>query len=327
MKNTECRDAQDQLVEYIEGELDKTQQALLARHLETCADCQKELKEIERLRATLAREQAPELGAAFWESFPDRVWRAYQSEQITERQRGAGLQGLLERLRLALTAPVLIPAVALSLVIGLALFFALESPGTPGIAAFQAKIHSGENLAQLARRSGTELPAETRFGFSATGAPVSFFRVGHWYAESLAYAAGGDTDTARQRLAAIAEQLGDAPAGLSALTHGNPSRTNIAALEPELARLATGPRDAVLFQTGGQLMNLLLSVAARDPAMLRAVAPEIRRLRQELEPLGVAPGAVRNLDVLADLLAGNDLSDRDYAKAARLIRDTQLILM
>ena len=102
---------------------------------------------------------------------------------------------------------------------------------------------------------------------------------------------------------------------------------NIAALEPELARLATGPRDAILFQAGGQLMNLLLSVAARDPAMLRAAAPEILRLRQELEPLGVAPGAVRNLGVLADLLAGNDLSDRDYAKAARLIRDTQLILM
>ena len=55
MKNTECRGAQDQLVEYIEGELDKTQQALLARHLETCADCQKELKEIERLRAALHR--------------------------------------------------------------------------------------------------------------------------------------------------------------------------------------------------------------------------------------------------------------------------------
>jgi len=328
MKNTACRDAQDQLVEYIEGELDKTQHALLARHLETCADCQKELKEIERLRATLVSEQAPEPGAAFWESFPDRVWRAYQSEQTAApRQRGAGLQGLLERLRLALVPPVLIPALALSLIVGLALFFALESPGTTSIAAFQAKIHNGENLAQLARRSVAPLPAETQFGFSAAAPSVSFFRVGHWYAESLAYAAGGETDTARQRLVAIATQLGSVPAGLNTLTQGKPSHAHIAALEPELARLAPKPRDAVLFRTGGQLVNLLLAVAAHDRAMLRGAAPEILRLRQELEPLGVAPGAVRNLGALADLLAGSDLAERDYDKAARLIRDTQLILM
>jgi len=327
MKNAACRDVQDQLVEYIEGELDKTRQALLARHLETCADCQQELKAIERLRAALAREQAPEPGAAFWENFPDRVWRAYQSEQNTPRQRGTWLQSLLERLRLALVPPVLIPAVALSLIIGLTLFFVLESPGTPGIATLQAKIHSSENLAQLARRSVAELPAASQFGFSAPAPSVSFFRVGHWYAESLAYAAGGETDMARQRLVAIAGQLGSAPAKLNALTQGHPTRARIAALEPELARLATEPRDAVQFRAGGLLVNLSLAVAVRDRALLRDAAPEILRLRQELEPLGVAPGAVRNLRVLADLLASNDLSERDYNKAAELIRDTQLILM
>ena len=55
MKNTECRDAQDQLVEYIEGELDKTQQALLARHLETCA---------QRSRTNRRRSPAPRSGKA-----------------------------------------------------------------------------------------------------------------------------------------------------------------------------------------------------------------------------------------------------------------------
>jgi len=160
------------------------------------------------------------------------------------------------------------------------LFFALESPGTTSIAAFQAKIHNGENLAQLARCSVAPLPAETQFGFSAAAPSVSFFRVGHWYAESLAYAAGGKTDTARQRLVAIATQLGSVPAGLNTLTQGKPSHAHIAALEPELARLAPKPRDAVLFRTGGQLVNLLLAVAAHDRAMLRGAAPEILRLRQ-----------------------------------------------
>jgi hypothetical protein len=328
MKNSGCREVRDQLVEFVEGELDKTRRALLARHLETCVECQKELKEIEHLRNALTRAQVPEPGAAFWENFPDRVLRAYQSEQapVTAHQPGSRVQGLLESLRHVLAPPLLIPALALSLVIGFALFFTLEAPVTPGIATLQAKIQTSENLAQLTHRSVAELPADSQFGFSAAPS-VSFFRVGHWYAESLAYAAGNETATARTRLVAIAAQLGNAPASLNALTHDNPSRARIAALEPELAQLAKTPRDTALFRAGGQLVNLLLAAAVHDQALLRGAAPEILRLQQALGPLGMAPGVVRNLNALSDLLAGNALADRDYDQIIKLIRDTQLILM
>ena len=329
IKDAECRNAHDQLVDSIENELDKTQQQALARHLETCANCRAELKALEHLRESLAHQHVPDPGAAFWESFPDRVWQAHQSQHTatTRRDRDDGLQRLRVWLQLALTPRFsVVAATAFTLIVGLTLFFTFESPGAPSIATFQANIRDTEGLALLARRSVPELAAENRYGFSATPNSVNFFRVGYWYAESLAYTAGGDIESARRRLAAMTELLGATSPNLSALARDKPSLTHIAAFEPELIRLAAGARSTALFQAGGQLVNLTLAVAARDGTILRAAAPDILRLRRTLETAGAPPGALRDLAALAELLAGHDLTEREYAQAAALLRDIQLVL-
>ena len=329
MKDAECRNARDQLVDLIENELDKTQQQALARHLETCANCRAELKALKHLRESLARQPVPYPGAAFWESFPDQVWQAHQSQQTatTHRDRGNGLQRLRAWLQLVLTPRFsVVAATAFTLVVGLTLFFNFESPGAPSIAAFQANIQNTEGLALLARRSVPGLAAENQYGFSAAPNSVNFFRVGYWYAESLAYTAGGDIESARQRLAVMAELLGTTSPRLSALARDKPSLTHIAAFEPELIRLATDARATAVFQAGGQLVNLTLAVAARDATILRAAAPDILRLRRALETAGAPPGALRDLAALAELLAGHDLTEREYAQAAALLRDIQLVL-
>jgi len=330
MKTMTCKAAQAQLVDYVEGELDQARRPALQEHVATCPHCRRELQEIERVRGALGRERVPDPGAAFWEKFPDQVWQAYRNELSARPRHGLAARGgeMLARIRFVLAPRLWVPAAAVVvLVVGLALFFALETPNSPGIAAFQARIQGGKNLVPLAQRSLLELPADHRYGFSAAPGKVNFFRIGHGYAESLAYAAGGDAETARKRLAAIAGSLGAVGGDLAGLTQGSPSPRQIAALEPELARIAEGARQAALFRAGGWLVNLALAVAARDRAALQDAAPEILRLRRDLESGGVAPGALRDLSTLARLLARDSFSDREYAEAARLIREVQLVLI
>jgi uncharacterized protein DUF3365/putative zinc finger protein len=85
-----CRDAQAQLLDYAEGELDEALRATLREHLAACADCSRELQEIEGMRSALGRERVPDPGPAFWEKFPDRVWRAYRAELSAEGRPGRG---------------------------------------------------------------------------------------------------------------------------------------------------------------------------------------------------------------------------------------------
>jgi len=329
MKTMTCETAQAQLLDYVEGELEEARRPGLQEHVAACPHCRRELQEIERLRGVLGRERVPDPGAAFWAEFPDRVWQAYRSEQSAAPRLGPGARigAMLER---ALAPRLWVPAAAmLALVTGVALFFPLERSGGPDIAAFQARIQGGHSLKLNAQRGVFELPADRSLGFSAASGRVDFFRIGHGYAESLAYAASGDAETARLRLRAIAESLDPVPGDLAALAQGRPSPGQIAALEPELARIAAGAgtREATLFRAGGWLANIALAAAARDRSAMRDAAPEILRLRQELESGGAAPGALRNLDTLARLLTGESFSDRDYAEAARLIREIQLVLI
>jgi hypothetical protein len=333
MKTMPCQAAQAQLLDYLEGELDDALRAALHEHVASCPRCSGELQEIERLRGALGRERVPDPEAAFWGKFPDRVWQAYRAELTAARRPSlaARVAETLARARLPRVPGLWVPVAAiLILVLGFTLFIALETPRARDIAAFQAKIQGGKNLALLAQGNIPELPSDHRYGFAAGAGKVNFFLVGHRYAESLAYAAGGDVEAARQRLAAIAESLGAAPGDLAGVARsGSPSLREIAALEPGLVRIAAGAgaREATLFRGGGWLVNLALAVAARDQAALRAAAPEIRRLQHGLEQAEQAPGALRNLGTLAELSASNNLSDRDYTHAARLIRDIQLALL
>ena len=80
-----CRDAQAQLLDYTEGELDEALRATLREHLVACPHCQRELQEVEGLRSALGRERVPDPGVAFWEKFPDRVWQAYRAELSAAR--------------------------------------------------------------------------------------------------------------------------------------------------------------------------------------------------------------------------------------------------
>ena len=95
-----CQEVQAQLLEYAEGDLDDSLRAPLHDHIAACLQCQRELEDIEHLRsALLDDDRVPDPGAAFWDKFPDRVWRAYRRELSTAsrsapRPRGSGTLGV-----------------------------------------------------------------------------------------------------------------------------------------------------------------------------------------------------------------------------------------
>jgi uncharacterized protein DUF3365/putative zinc finger protein len=92
MKTMTCEDAQPLLPDYAEGRLDDALRATLREHIAACPHCQRELREIEGLRSALGRERVPDPGPAFWEKFPDRVWKAYRAElSAASRPGSAGM--------------------------------------------------------------------------------------------------------------------------------------------------------------------------------------------------------------------------------------------
>jgi len=210
--------------------------------------------------------------------------------------------GLLERLRLALVPPVLIPALALSLIVGLALFFALESRHDEH-RAFRQKYTTAKTWRSSHAAAWRHCRRKPSLAFRHGASSASFESA--LVCRVAGYAAGGKTDTARQRLVAIATQLGSVPAGLNTLTRVN-RRTHTS---PRWSRSLPGSPKAARCRAvpdGGQLVNLLLAVAAHDRAMLRVQRRRSCACGRNSNHSACA-GAVRNLGALADLLAGSDL--------------------
>jgi hypothetical protein len=332
MTNPSCEQARGQLLDYLEGELDAVARDALSGHLGACAECLAELQELERLQARLeaARGRDPE---PLRHDFADQVWQAYRREEAAQMRRGIGVriwQAALARVSAASTPVRWLPAaVAAALVVGIALYLGPEPVSVGAMAAFQARLQAA-SPGVLAQRGVLELSGDHQFGFAEPTSAASFFRSGHEYARALAAAAAGDREEWRGHVRQIAQSLGSAPQSLQALLRDDASPMQLAALEPELERMAAraGPAAVQSFRAGGWLANLALAAAVRDAAALRKGAPEVLRLRQEMERAGGAlPDVLRGLTELGQVLESPVLGERDCDRAARLIRELQLILI
>jgi Putative zinc-finger len=328
MSTMNCESARLLLIDYVEHELDEARRSAFRMHLDACPQCRREVREIEHLRETLEHDRAPDPGAQFWKEFPERTWQTMMATQPRAPRTGLTTRvgGIFARWRDKPRAWV--PALAsLALILGLALFFWPHANDTSGIALMQAKIRTPQNLADLARQTAPAISDPNQYGFAPKPDAVNFFRIGHRYAEALAYAGGNDDASALQRLADIAAILGDPSGKIAQVAPDRPMPEQIAALEAALARRAGAARQAALFRAGGELMNLALAVAARDQNYLRAALPALRRMRNDLESTGAAPGALRNLEALDVSLDHTALTDGTYAESARLIREIQHALI
>lgn len=76
----DCREVQDQLIEFHEDELGRLEAERIGAHLEACPHCREELRTIEKVMEGLKSLRLPEPGEAFWRNFPKRVGEAIHGE-------------------------------------------------------------------------------------------------------------------------------------------------------------------------------------------------------------------------------------------------------
>ncbi len=73
----DCREVQDQLIDFHEDQLDPKVAEHIRGHLGMCPLCREELSSIEKVIVGLESQRLPDPGEAFWRDFPKRVRRAF----------------------------------------------------------------------------------------------------------------------------------------------------------------------------------------------------------------------------------------------------------
>jgi len=73
----DCREVQDQLIEFYEDQLDRKDAEHMRGHLAICPLCREELSSIEKVIVGLKSQRLPDPGEVFWRGFPKRVREAF----------------------------------------------------------------------------------------------------------------------------------------------------------------------------------------------------------------------------------------------------------
>ena len=77
----DCREVQDQLIEFYEDQLGPREAEQIRAHLWMCLACREELSSIEKVIGGLKSQRLPEPGEAFWRDFPKTVRKAFYEER------------------------------------------------------------------------------------------------------------------------------------------------------------------------------------------------------------------------------------------------------
>jgi TonB family protein len=77
----DCRRVRPLLGALHDGELDEVSQEVVRRHLNACADCRRDLAELEHLTALSRRADPPELADDYWDWLGTRVQRRLRQDQ------------------------------------------------------------------------------------------------------------------------------------------------------------------------------------------------------------------------------------------------------
>ncbi len=73
----DCREVQDQLIEFYEDQLDRRDAEQIRGHLEICSLCREELSSIEKVILGLKSQRLSDPGEVFWRDFPKKVRKAF----------------------------------------------------------------------------------------------------------------------------------------------------------------------------------------------------------------------------------------------------------
>ncbi len=124
----DCREVQDQLIEFSEDQLGRKEAEQIRDHLRICPTCREELCSIEKVIGGLKSQRLHDPGEAFWRDFPKRVGKAFFEERrpirVTIYSRvWEGIYGTTKWFPSPKTVSVAVSIAAIVLVIAGLLFF------------------------------------------------------------------------------------------------------------------------------------------------------------------------------------------------------------
>ena len=209
-------------------------------------------------------------------------------------------------------------------------------------ANYQSAIHGSDNLSQLAKTQSTLGEDAQAYGFAAKSDDAKFFVIGALYAEALAHIRGGNLELAAERLAAIEDQLIvlEAPGELYGYISNVRSRVALGKYATEVlvdmlsffqpffdahARQQSQDKQ-ILFQAGSWLVDMSLTAAADNKALIHLAKPQLKYFMEEMKRMDAPKGVLKAYDSIDKIADKEEISDHDVQKVLKQVKKIQTIL-
>ena len=209
-------------------------------------------------------------------------------------------------------------------------------------ANYQSTIHSSENLSRLAKKQSPLGEDAAAYGFAAKSDDAKFFVIGALYAEALAHIRGGSLEPAAERLAAIEDQLIvlEAPGELYGYISNVRSRVALGKYSADVlvdmlsffqpffeAHARNQSQDKqILFQAGSWLVDMSLTAAADNKALIHQAKPQLKYFIEEMKRMDAPKGVLKAYDSIDEIAGKEKISDKDVQKVLKQVKKIQTIL-
>jgi hypothetical protein len=208
---------------------------------------------------------------------------------------------------------------------------------------FQTNLIRNANLGALVDAHSTVEEQMVAYGFASKPAPARSYFLGTLYAEALAYARSGDTETATGRWVAIRKEVESIAKPLAVYTRHMEtlltapaddqadSRAELMALMALFEPLyedyagAGAVQTLPLFRAGTWLTNARLAAAIGDKAALQTPAT-VRYFQDEMLRLEAPKGVLDALSRMGRVVEQDTLADGDVKVMLKLVQRVQELL-
>jgi hypothetical protein len=337
---------------YIAAQVSEIERDLIEGHMALCQSCAQEVHDLRTFAVRLAAREEPRQWqwwvalAAFWSAPRYQVvgavavllmaavlvpWLVFQGGEEQQRvvwqvpERPSTSEGPTHRFLASEGGGAVPPSATLS----------FQSW------TYQASLRHDQELSALARAHSIPREPTAAFGFAARTEATSFFLLGSLYAKTLAHLHSSNVDAAVQGLTSLEQELVALQAPSSLTSEVNQAQNRLASQQApsqevgeSLARLqphsevyaqSRGTEQLVLFQAGTWLVDLSLTAAINNKALLRQPA-KAQYFRRELQRLNAPQRVLEVLDQMQHIMDSPDMTDANVSEVLTLVKELQMLL-
>ena len=208
---------------------------------------------------------------------------------------------------------------------------------------FQSSIKSDKSLGTLAKEVSTIGEQAISFGFAAKSEEAKIFIIGALYSEALAHLRSGKMDLASKRLESIGQEFININVPTSLFNYisniANMVETQryssdvilefLSLFQPFYEDYANskGEDKLILFRAGSWLVDMSLTAAAQDKAMLKQLET-LNYFIKEMKRMDAPKGVLNSLDEILKIAdkEEKDITDKDVKDVLKLVKKIQTIL-